>query len=179
LEIWMKPTMICWFAKKRSWRWKTILVSCLLSQRDLIDVWFDSYSTYNILENYKLTQIFSWDFIAEGVDQTWMVLYATCDCDFSFLIKWPIKKCSFLGLVLDKNGQKNQLKCFHADLEIILFPLMPPEPFHKLCTPFMKGPWDTFGVNPSLNPSQPRRLCFKPCSTHLSYKQYSWMILTW
>jgi isoleucyl-tRNA synthetase len=24
------------------------------------------------------------DFIAEGVDQTWMVLYFTCDCDFGF-----------------------------------------------------------------------------------------------
>jgi hypothetical protein len=35
----------------------------------------------------------SWDFIAEGVDQTVMVLYATCDATLVF-DKVAYKKCS-------------------------------------------------------------------------------------
>jgi isoleucyl-tRNA synthetase len=81
-------------------------------EADLIDVWFDSGSMpyaqwhYPLKIRIKLTQRFSWNFIAEGVDQTRGWFYTLHAIATLVLIKWPIKNVVSNGLVLDKTDKK-------------------------------------------------------------------------
>jgi isoleucyl-tRNA synthetase len=64
----------------------------MMREADLIDVWFDSGSMPYAQWHYPFenkdkiddNKDFPADFIAEGVDQTWLVLYLTCYRNFSF-----------------------------------------------------------------------------------------------
>jgi isoleucyl-tRNA synthetase len=82
-------------------------------EADLIDVWFDSgsmpYAQWHYPFENKDKIDANKDFLeisllkVDGSD-SWMVLYATCDCDFSF-DKVAYKNVVSNGLVLDKTDK--------------------------------------------------------------------------
>ena len=82
-------------------------------EKDLIDVWFDSGSMpyaqwhypFENKEKIDNGSAFPADYIAEGVDQTWVVLYLHAISTLVF-DSISFKNVVSNGLVLDKNGQK-------------------------------------------------------------------------